>query len=77
MNEKHVILYTTHCPACRAMEAILKKNGYTWTENTDVELMRSKGFKAVPWIEFDDGTLMNLGQVKAFFAAAKTEQTQK
>ena len=68
---KHVILYTTHCPACRAMEAILKLNGYTWTENTDTELMLSKGFKAVPWIEFEDGTLMNLGQAKAFFAAAK------
>jgi len=74
--EKHVTLYTTHCPACNAMVLLLKKNGYTWTENTDIELMRSKGFKAVPWIEFEDGTLMNLGQAKEFFAAAKNQQTQ-
>ena len=64
--EKHVILYTTHCPMCRAMEAILQKNGYTYTENTDVQLMREKGFKSVPWIEFEDGTLMNIQQFKQF-----------
>ncbi len=66
--EKHVILYTTHCPMCRVMEAILKKNGYTYTENTDVQLMREKGFKSVPWIEFEDGTLMNIQDAKKFFA---------
>lgn len=64
--EKHVILYTTHCPMCRAMVALLQKNGYTFTEVTDRQIMLDKGFKAVPWIEFEDGTLMNLPQFKQF-----------
>lgn len=69
--EKQVILYTTHCPLCRQMETLLQKNGYAYTEVTDVNLMREKGFKAVPWIEFEDGTLMNLPQARQFFTASK------
>lgn len=65
--EKHVILYTTHCPACSAMERLLKSHGYTYTECTDVKKMQEKGFKAVPWIEFEDGRLMNLRDAQAFF----------
>ena len=56
----NVILYTTHCPACRAMEALLKRNNITYTECTDVNLMLSKGLKRVPWVELPDGTLYDL-----------------
>lgn len=67
--EKHVILYSTHCPACMAMERLLKTHGYTFTINSDTQLMLQKGFKSVPWIEFEDGKLMNLKQAQEFFRA--------
>ena len=69
--EKHVILYTTHCPMCHRMEMLLKQYGYTWTEVTDTKVMIDKGFKAVPWIELPDGRLMNLNQARDFFASGK------
>ena len=55
-----VIFYTTHCPACAAMERILKSHNVEYVECTDVEKMKAKGFQMVPWIEFPDGTLLNL-----------------
>lgn len=46
--ETKMIFYTTHCPLCNTIEAVLKKTGQSYTENTDTEEMLRLGFTRVP-----------------------------
>jgi glutaredoxin len=59
-----VILYTTHCPKCVVLEKKLKSKNIEYIENTDTDLMISKGFETTPMLEID-GEIMN-------FVAANT-----
>lgn len=49
----NVILYTTHCPKCGALEKKLKTKNIEYEEINDVEVMTSKGFTTVPMLEVD------------------------
>ncbi|MFR3452902.1 MAG: glutaredoxin family protein [Coprococcus eutactus] len=53
-----VILYTTHCPKCMVLEKKLKSKNIEYTENTDTDLMISKGFLSTPMLEVD-GNIMD------------------
>lgn len=46
--ETKMIFYTTHCPLCNTIEAVLKKTGQSYTENTDTEEMLNMGLTHVP-----------------------------
>ena len=50
MNNK-VILYTTHCPMCKALKMKLDKFKIQYEECDDVDLMISKGFSRAPILE--------------------------
>ena len=49
----NVILYSTHCPMCRVLEAKLKKANIKHEEVNDIEIMTAKGFDTVPILEVD------------------------
>lgn len=53
-----VTLYTTHCPRCMVLEKKLNAKNIDYVENTDVDLMISKGMLSVPILEVD-GKLLN------------------
>lgn len=53
-----VILYTTHCSKCMVLEKKLKSKNIEYTENTDTDLMISKGFLSTPMLEVD-GNIMD------------------
>lgn len=53
-----IVLYTTHCPKCSVLEKKLVNKNIDYVENTDTELMLSKGFSEVPILEVD-GVSMN------------------
>lgn len=46
--ETKMIFYTTHCPLCNTIEAVLKKTGQSYIENTNTEEMLRLGFTRVP-----------------------------
>lgn len=52
-----VILYTTHCPMCKALRMKLDKNGIKYDICEDVEIMMQKGFKHAPVLEVDGNPL--------------------
>ena len=64
-----VILYTTHCPKCMVLEKKLKSKNIEYAENTDTDLMISKGFLSTPMLEVD-GNIMD-------FKAANTWINEK
>ena len=59
-----VILYTTHCPKCKVLEAKLNKKNISYEEVSDINIIQEKGYLSVPILEVDD-TSMN-------FATANT-----
>lgn len=57
MNENKVILYTTHCPMCKALKMKLDKCNIQYEECDDIQLMISKGFNRAPVLEVDGKAL--------------------
>ncbi len=53
-----VILYSTHCPKCCILEKKLKEKNISYEEINDIEVMKEKGYLAVPVLEVD-GTSMD------------------
>lgn len=47
----NIILWSTHCPRCKVLTLKLQQKGIEYTENTDIEQMKEKGFKEVPKLE--------------------------
>lgn len=57
-----IILYSTPtCPKCKVLEAKLQKKGYEVIREMDEEVLIGKGLKSVPFIQVDDGDLMDFG----------------
>jgi len=52
-----VILYTTHCPKCLVLEKKLQSKNINYVENTDTDLMISKGFETTPMLEVDGNVM--------------------
>lgn len=48
-----VTLYTTHCPRCSVLEKKLKAKNVGFSEVSNVEIMKSKGFTNVPMLDVD------------------------
>ena len=50
-----IILYSTHCPQCRALEMKLDKANIEYEVCDDVELMKKMGFQAAPVLDTPEG----------------------
>lgn len=52
-----MILYTTNCPKCMALERKLIEKGFDFQYQYNVTLMQQKGFTTVPMLEVGDENL--------------------
>ena len=66
-----IIVYSTGCPQCKALEMKLKKKNIEFTICEDKEKMAALGMKAAPAIQVEDGPLM------AFSEAIKWVNSQE
>ena len=48
-----IILYSTHCPQCRALETKLQKANIEYTLNDNKAEMLKLGFKSAPVLKVD------------------------
>lgn len=56
----NIILYSIPtCPKCKILEMKLWKKGYQLTREMNEEVLIEKGLKSVPWLQVDDGELMD------------------
>lgn len=67
-----ITLYTTHCPKCRVIEKKLAQKGIGYTEVSDVEEMRQRGFSATPMLEVD-GKVYNFGDANRWIMSYEGE----
>lgn len=56
-----VILYTTHCPKCKVLEAKLRQAHIEYETVTDENVMIKKGFMEAPKLEVDE-KVMGFGE---------------
>lgn len=54
----NVVLYSTGCAQCRALEAKLMAKKIVYTKESDMKVMEEKEFMSVPMLEVD-GKIMN------------------
>jgi len=57
-----MLLYTTGCSKCKILESKLNEKEIKYEVCEDKELMKSKGFRSVPVLELDDGTILTYGK---------------
>lgn len=60
------ILFSTHCPRCRVLEAKLKQKGIEYEEHNDVEEMLALGLKSAPGLSVHGGPPMNFTEALAW-----------
>lgn len=53
-----IVLFTTHCPKCEVLCKKLTAKGIEFTENTDIQTMKSLGMMAAPALQINDGRLL-------------------
>lgn len=57
-----ITFYSTHCPKCNVLSKKMQNAGLQFQTIDDVGIMLSKGIKSAPYIELEDGTLMDFMQ---------------
>ena len=57
-----MVLYTTGCSKCKILESTLNEKGIKYNVCEDKELMKYNGFRSVPVLELDDGTILTYGK---------------
>lgn len=57
-----MLLYTTGCSKCKILESKLNEKEIKYDICEDKEVMKSKGFRSVPVLELDDGTILTYGK---------------
>ncbi len=60
-----MILYTTHCPRCRMLEAALASKNIAYETCEDVQKMKELGFTEVPVLEID-GRRLSCGEAMKY-----------
>jgi glutaredoxin len=57
-----MLLYTTGCSKCKILESKLNDKNIEYNVCEDKEVMKAKGFRSVPVLELDDGTILTYGK---------------
>lgn len=65
-----MIVYSkSTCPNCKALKMKLDKAGIKYTVNENEEEQAALGFKSLPYLQLDNGTLLNLGEAVKYVNA--------
>ena len=61
-GEMYMVLYSSStCPKCKVLKMKLEKAGIKYTADEDIEAMQLLGIKSLPYLQLDNGTLLDFG----------------
>ena len=67
-----MILYTKQgCPLCSVVKVKLNTFGIPYKNETNMEKMLAMGFKTLPILQLDDGTLLQFKEILNYIAEGK------
>ena len=55
------VFSTSTCPKCKVLKMKLDKAGIEYQVNENIEEAAALGIKSVPYLQLDDGTLLDFG----------------
>lgn len=59
-----ITLHSTNCPKCKVIEIKLNQLGIQYNVNTDLDIMKQKGLASAPYLELEDGTLLDFMEAR-------------
>ena len=71
-----IILYSTGCPKCAQLRALLDNHGVAYTINNSVDEMLEHGFNTVPVLAVD-GSYMSYNEATKWVINTYKEQTNE
>ncbi len=73
-----MILYSSStCPKCKVLKMKLEKAGVKYTVNENIEEMQVLGIKTLPYLQTDNGTLLDFGAAVKYVNGLNGEVTQQ
>lgn len=57
-----IVYSNSSCPKCKVLKMKMDKANLTYDVNENVEEMQELGIKSLPYLQLDDGTLLNFGE---------------
>lgn len=57
-----VVYSNSSCPKCKVLKMKMDKANLAYDVNENVEEMQELGIKSLPYLQLDDGTLLNFGE---------------
>ena len=66
---KVVIYSTLICPRCKVLKTKLERKGIDFIEEHDINKMQDLGITSVPYLQIDDGALMNFSEANNWINA--------
>lgn len=71
------IFSSSTCPKCKVLKMKMDKAGVKYTVNENIEDMQSLGIKTIPYLQLDDGVLLDFAQAVKFINNLDEEVTQQ
>ena len=57
-----IVYSNSSCPKCKVLKMKMDKANLTYDVNENVEEMQELGIKSLPYLQLDDGILLNFGE---------------
>ena len=57
-----IVYSNSSCPKCKVLKMKMDKANLTYDVNENVEEMQELGIKSLPYLQLDDGTLLDFGE---------------
>lgn len=72
-----IVYSSSTCPKCKVLKMKLDKAGVKYTVNENIEDMEMLGIKSIPYLQLDNGTLLDFAEAVKYANAQNGEVTQQ
>ena len=72
-----IVYSSSTCPKCKVLKIKLDKAGVKYTVNENIEDMEILGIKSIPYLQLDNGTLLDFAEAVKYANAQNGEVTQQ
>lgn len=61
-----ILLYSTGCPKCNVLKRKMEMKNIAYEEISDLNVLQEKGLQSVPYLQVNDGELMDFSAANAW-----------
>lgn len=72
-----IVYSSSTCPKCKVLKMKLDKAGVKYTVNENIEDMEMLGIKSIPYLQLDNGTLLDFAEAVKYANAQNGEVSQQ